>query len=131
LARFSGTAPVSPNPYRTTAMHTSMIASPTRLRMKNNVYSRRMCVRARCRNVQCRFMKYEAVAEMVVETACDVSGPTPAPKCSRLKTVKSMAVFATPTAPNLAISAMSTRHWARTFSTRVGGLLTGPRVREA
>ena len=54
-------------PRSTTRMQALAISSPTPFSRKNTVYSRRRLVRARCRKVQCRFMKNEEVAATAIE----------------------------------------------------------------
>ena len=75
------------------------------------MYSRRIPERARLANVQCRFMKYELVAAMTVETHFAHSGAMPSPKTKALRITKSSAVLMAPMTPNLLSSAANTRHW--------------------
>src|SRR5688500_1677023 len=99
------------------------MSRPTPLRMMNSTYSRRMPVRARCANDQCRFMKYDDVAATDTDSALLVSGATPCAR-STLKSVMSRAALNAPTMPNLAISWMRT--WNRSYTVRTSD--TCPRV---
>jgi hypothetical protein len=91
----------------TNRMQAFAISSPTPFSRKNRVYSRRRLVRARCRKVQCRFMKNEEVAATATEAVLAPMADQPRPRYSRLARPKSRTVLIAPTMPNLAIS------WAR------------------
>ena len=80
--------PVLPNPCSTTRMQ-ALAISPTPFSRKNTVYSRRRLVRARCRKVQCRFMKNEEVAATAIEAVLAPMADQWRPRYSRLARPKS------------------------------------------
>src|SRR5690242_18747687 len=88
----------------------AVINSPIALKPKNSRYSRRSPERARCRNVQCRFMKYDEVAETTVEATWALIGPM---NSSAFQTAKSSTVLTTPMMPNFVSSLIRACHRSR------------------
>jgi hypothetical protein len=65
-------------------MQALAISSPTPLSRKNRVYSRRRLVRARCRKVQCRFMKNDEVAATATEAVLAPMADQPEPQVQQV-----------------------------------------------
>src|SRR2546423_2123422 len=122
----NASTPSKPSTYLVNPMNASAMASPMPLSRKNRPYSRRMPVRARCRNVQCRFMKYELVAATTVDSALDVIGPIPRPTWKTFASPRSRTVLTTPMIPNLVNSWIRRCHCAYSRRRR----LTRPIVRD-